>query len=279
MPEFEFADGLKSACRFCTSLSRLTYREASNRGVIPTEEEPTATVTFIKFDGKTYAITAKHVISQFDDLATSEGHEFGGYFCPVGPGTSILGPFITPPATLDYQKPDISICPIRSELPPYIGKEAFDITPEGNASWPVEYAMAVGYPTGSKVDVSTKNGTQLAMSCARAVAEGLSTSSKTSDQVQFFSELPYGTTVMSLSGMSGGPVFWSVEEAFGLLGFVKETMENTPNNGTNFPVSSPRVHFLSQRVDYDIFSRWLSYVDSEYPIAREKINARIREIK
>lgn len=274
--KFEFADGLKNAGRFCATLSRFKYRESLDRGVIPYRNEPTATVTFVKFEGKTYAITSRHVILQFDKLAASEGCDREGYFCPCEPGITILGPFVTPPESLDYQKPDISICPIDNDLPSLIGKEAFVFTPESNVlSWPVPYALAVGFPTASKADRLSEIGSRLAMQCVNAVAEGVG-SPGNADQIQFFSELPDGTTVPSLSGMSGGPVFWSVGEAFGLLGFVKETMNMTSSSGTNSPASPPQVHFLSQRVDYEILKCWLSYVDKKHPFAREKANASIR---
>ena len=71
--QFIFADELRNACLYCALIGRLKYREELLRGVLPTEMEPTATVTFIRIDGNTYAVTAAHVISIFEELRASDG--------------------------------------------------------------------------------------------------------------------------------------------------------------------------------------------------------------
>ena len=73
------------------------------------------------------------------------------------------------------------------------------------------------------------------------VAEGVG-SVDNNDQVQFFSEIEEADS--SLSGMSGGPVFWSTETTFGLLGFIKEAM-GPPADGEDSISKAARSSTLS----------------------------------
>jgi hypothetical protein len=53
-----------------------------------------------------------------------------------------------------------------------------------------------------------------------------------------------------LSGMSGGPVFWSDGTACGLLGFVKEALDVKPAPGVETLPAGPKVDFICQRSSY-----------------------------
>ena len=86
-----------------------------------------------------------------------------------------------------------------------------------------------------------------------------------SDQVQFFSELSEMPTVGSLSGMSGGPVFWSDGARHGLLGFVKEGLDISVSECGD----KPKVQFICQRVDYAIMERWTNYIDRNWQSERD----------
>jgi hypothetical protein len=168
-------------------------------------------------------------------------------------------------------------CPVHQQLPARIGKTAFEIRPQDDATWPVTHALAIGFPTVEKHDVEDKlGGTRLALPCVHAVAEGLK-SPGTSDQVQFNSELSEKPSVVSLSGMSGGPVFWSDGTNHGLIGFVKEALDVTPKDSEETFYTEPRVNFICQRVDHAIIERWLQYVDENWQKERDKINNSLRQ--
>jgi hypothetical protein len=159
---------------------------------------------------------------------------------------------------------------------PIYQKVAFEICVKGNAKWPVPFAIAVGFPTSSKNEVQDDIGaTRLGLPCVHAVAQGLN-SPGTSDQVQFFSELAERPNISSLSGMSGGPVFWSDEHHYGLIGFVKEALDVTPAEGEDSIFKEPKVNFICQRVDFEIFQKWAEYVDHNWQDERDKINAAIK---
>jgi hypothetical protein len=207
--QYPMSDELMKAGQHAATIARFKY-QGLERGLVPDAKSETATVTFIKYADRTYAVTARHVIQTFESLVKKDGFQFEGYSCVQYPGVAIAGPFLMPPAQYPYRDPDIAICPVNEQLPAKIGKTAFEVRREGDAKWPVTHALAVGFPTVEKHDVEDELGrTKLALPCVHAVAEGLD-SSGTSDQVQFHSELSEKPSVVSLSGMSGGPVFFGV---------------------------------------------------------------------
>lgn len=269
-------DDLENAGQHTATIARLKY-QGLERGLLPEAENDTATVTFIKCDGRTYAVTASHVIQAFDNCAKNDGRPFEGYFCPQDPGVVILGPFLTPPANYPDQEPDIAICPVCGELPDRIGKTPFEILSQDDAQWPVTHALAVGFPTVEKREIDDEAGrNRLALSCVYAVAEGLNSTGR-SDQVQFHSELSTKPSVVSLSGMSGGPVFWSDGTNRGLIGFVKEALDVTTKEGEQSLHTEPKINFICQRVDYAIIKNWLQYIDANWQKERDKINNELRQ--
>ena len=193
------------------------------------------------------------------------------------PGIALPRPFLTPPANYPSPTPDIAICPLAEHLPARIQKIAFEIRPEDDARWPVSHAVAVGFPTAAKYDTQDRLGvTRLALLCVHAVAEGIG-SNGSSDQVQFDSEISERPGVVSLSGMSGGPVFWSDGARHGLVGFVKQALDVTPKAGEEALCAGPRVNFICQRADYMLLASWTQYVDANWRKERDKINALIEQ--
>jgi hypothetical protein len=263
---YPVSDTVMKACRHGATIARLKFN-GLERGLIPDAASESATVSFIKVKGKTYALTAHHVIEVLDRLAMLDGSRFEGYACVQAPGVAIGGPFLRPPADYPYSPPDIAICPVHERLPAQINKTPFEVYPEDDATWPVTHAVAVGFPTLAKRDTQDEQGRiRLALPCVHALAEGLD-SSDSSDQVQFHSEIEEKPGIVSLSGMSGGPVFWSDGTRSGLIGFVKEALDITSKEGESL-CSPPRVNFICQRVDFATMERWAQYVDANWAEAR-----------
>ncbi len=276
--KYPVADDVMKACRHAATIARLKF-QGMKRGLIPLAASETATVTFIKINVKTYAVTAQHVIEAFSKLAHKDGLLFEGYSCVQAPGVAINGPFLTPPADYPHKQPDIAICPVHENLPGRINKTPFDIRPEDDAKWPVSHAIAFGFPTAEKRDVQDKVGAiRLALPCVHALAEGLN-SPGTSDQVQFHSELAEKPGIVSLSGMSGGPVFWSDGTNLGLIGFVKQALDITPKDGEDTFYTEPKVNFICLRADFTIMQRWTQFVDANWQNERDKINAAIENAR
>ncbi|MCB8821920.1 hypothetical protein [Microvirga rosea] len=267
MTQFLAADELKDACKFCATFARGKVQEQFSRGMIPNANDDTATVTFIEIEGKTYAVTANHVIEGFRAQAAAEGLDPEGYFLPKGSGRYLHPPFVQPPAAIPYARPDIALRPIDPQAVANLDKMIFkveDITP----TFPVAYAVAAGFPTTAKSGASSAPGSQLSMAGFSAVAEGVS--SADGDQVQFYSEVASSRLAGDVSGMSGGPVFWSDGTNFGLLGFVKEAMaDQSAASGLS------SVHFICQRADYQTLADWANYTDRSFPQKRDALNARL----
>jgi hypothetical protein len=255
-PLFEFADEIQRACQYCATIGRANLQQFFERGFVPRHTDATATVTFIRLAEQTYAVTAGHVITTFDRQSAQEKAEIEPYSVPAGRGALIQPPFIRPPATLpNPEPPDLAITPISADIPGSVGKLAFDLRPHPQPKYPVAYAVAVGFPTIAKMKRHEADGTRIAMRCVHAIAHGLGAPVH-ADQITFFSEIERNPEVTSLSGMSGGPVFWSDANQFGLLGFVKEALDVLPTKGEDHIYAGPRVTFIIQHSPYEIISAW-----------------------
>jgi hypothetical protein len=274
MVEFAFADEVKTACRYCATFARANSRLVYERGLIPRPQDETATVSFVRFEGRTYAVTALHVIETFEGLAARDGLAPESYFLPVGKGIGIQPPFIPAPRNWPDRAPDAVLRQIDDALPAYIGKEAFDLRHGVKPIYPIPYAAAVGYPTAAKAHREEPIGTRLAMPCFQVVAEGVG-APESADQLQFFSEIEPKPEIGSLSGMSGGPVFWSDGETLGLLGFVKQALDIEPIPGEENIYTTPRVNFLVQHSTYETFGLWAEHALREWPKRRDELNRRV----
>ena len=98
-------DDVSYTCKFAATIARSKF-DVHGRDFLPSPSSATATVSFVEVDGSCYAVTARHVIQQFKDLATEEGKQYEAYLCLQNPGVAISGPFLTPPGTLTEPEPD-----------------------------------------------------------------------------------------------------------------------------------------------------------------------------
>ena len=71
---------------------------------------------------------------------------------------------------------------------------------------------------------------------------------------QSLSVLPVAPDIGHLSGMSGGPVFWSTPENFGLIGFI---YEGNRTSAAEDVISEPRIHFFVEVCGYQRFGEWV----------------------
>lgn len=271
MVNLPFADPLKTACRHCATIARARTAEMFKRRLVPRQDDDTATVTFIKLEGRTYAVTAWHVIEIFCRQAVKDNVAPEAYVLPAAPGVILQPPLLRPPALYMMRQPDIGLRRVPDDLPGQIGKEAFEVRKTPAPTFPISHALAVGFPTASKRPHAESGGKRLELPCVWAVAEGVG--GPKADQVQFFSELEQAPEGEALSGMSGGPVFWSDDEAYGLLGFVKEAPAVAASGGGEALTNRPRVQIMCQRASYDDLLRWTAYAEAEWPGARAALNA------
>ena len=276
MAEFIFGEAVEVACRHYAVLGRAKLQAFFQRGLFPEATEDTATVTFIRFEGRTYAVTAQHVITTFAKQAENDAAGPESYFIASGKGAVLNPPIVSPPAMWPERAPDVALGKIDDDFPARVGKEAFVLWPEVVPTFPVPSAAAFGFPTKAKTTSEEAGRERLAVSCIRAVAEGLPAPAH-ADQLQFFSEIDANNKIGSLSGMSGGPVFWSDGNQLGLLGFVKEALDIETPAGEETIHSGPRVNFICQHASYDTFGRWAEYAEREAPKEREALGKVINQ--
>lgn len=247
MPDRFFSDTAKHCVAIFICNSRIGVEANSN--------DSNATLTFIDFKGKVYGITCKHVVEICKDRDVSEGNIC---FCTLTKGKYfILNEFICPPSEVFlYPAPDIAIRQMHPDFPQAIGK--IPIKLEQNnlpALNTIRHAVAVGYPTKDKRRVDVQNGYCIEMSCVHALAE-TSSISKSNGQLSLHSELKEPVQVKDFSGMSGGPVFWSTETEYGLLGITYEALP--PNPPKKSLGGSPRIAIKAELVTLERFKGWLN---------------------
>lgn len=272
-----------------TTIALFRERHESDRGGVPKPTDPTGTVTFIRYRDKTYAVTARHVIEALDKLAAKEGiNPF--YLCPVAPGITIHGPFFYPTKFFGESEPDIAICPIHNALPAYIGKSAYQISEADDPKWEeLTHGIAHGYPTALKYDHSRNGRTLLSLPGATAVAASLRSNAQYLPFASFQSELDTPLTISSLSGMSGGPVFWCKKEIYGLLGFVIENLgiasggdeeavlgSDMQQNEGELISDAQMVNFTIQQAWHERLVEWLIETDHKHPRERIKRHERLQ---
>jgi len=268
---YEIADELDKATRFCATLARAKTAEFMNRGFVPRHSDLTATVSFVGLGDRTYAVTAYHVVSAFKELALEDGIDGENYFIPTKPGRILHAPFVRPVPRLPFRDPDVAMMPIPRDLPALIGKEIYQLRDEGMPR-SIRVALAAGFPTAAKRPTGNDPYAAIELPGVSLLAEGVE-SDVDSDQMQFYSEVRdnFGNRLTydgDISGMSGGPVFWSDRERHGLLGFVKQSMAD----GSQSDGRRERVSLICQRTSYETFALWADYVDREYPRRRQQLN-------
>lgn len=260
---FESHPDLESACKYAATLA--AYPCDLSRGFVPAEDEPTGTVTFLEIEGKTYALTAKHVVDVLNDRCMKLGIPEGSFFAPKDPGLQIQGPFLVPPRNAAARSdPDVALRPVDSRLPGHIGKGAFVVSQSNCAPQGFLHGRAVGFPSMLKKDTEDNGSMYSAMQCVHAIAKRVHQSA---DQTIFRSEIPKPYDIASLSGMSGGPVFWSDEHNFGIAGIIIESIDPAP--GSFF--DAPMVHFIAHSLDYETLVSWAQFADANWKIEREKL--------
>lgn len=245
-----------NACKHCAPLFIIRQHVE----MAPTVDDPSATLTFIKFKGRTYGITCKHVVTILRDQLKKSGSAFSHtFFIALKRHHVVQDRFVIPPGDWVISEPDIAIRELNPDFPAYVGKVALDI--DANPVPPlseVSFAVAVGFPDRLKTPIPAPLGYQLAMPCVHAVAEN---HSKSGPSFTLFSELQATPNIRDLSGMSGGPIYWSDEAAYGLLGI---TYESSPPEGSIS--GSASVHIKGHVADRETIEEWVSHVPQPYAL-------------
>lgn len=243
-----------NACKHCASLFIIKQHVL----IAPTEDDKSATITFIRFKGRTFGITCKHVVQLLRGRIAESKNEFSHtFFIALKKHHVVHDRFIIPPSDWVTPEPDIAICELDSEFPLHVGKSALDIEkcvvpPLKN----IKFAIAVGFPDRLKEQIPEGLGYRLSMPCVHAVAENQSTEGPS---FSLYSELESTPAIRDLSGFSGGPIYWSDETNYGLLGITYESPSLDSLAGPN------AIHIRGHLVDHETLERWVAHVPRLFP--------------
>jgi len=245
---FPVCDPLRErGCKHCIALFVL---ENSGRAQ-PTLEHDNATLTFVELNGRIYGVTCQHVI----DIVQGRNRAAGGHafdlFTVVEKLVFIgIERFLQPGDLSGGRAPDIAIRQLHPDYPAAVGKIPISLSQPPESS-KIEHLIAVGYPTAIKQPADDVG--RVAIPCIHALAEQVAHSERT---VRMFSILAENPGIDSFSGMSGGPVYWSTPELYGLAGI---TYEAAPPNEMGV-VPDSRISIVAETVSLDRFSHWVSQV-------------------
>lgn len=229
-----------------------------------------ATVTYVKYQRRFYAVTCKHVIESLKEvntkngakpqLATAHGRSFN-FYKRLDPVTrEFLPSFVTP--ALDEEL-DIAIHSFGEVLPTFVsekGKLPIDLDKFLDVRWgEVKLCAAAGFGTEHKYQSSDKVAAPMHV----VVAELSNSIRDDTEKIILSSALDkaHGTY---FSGMSGGPLF--AEDESGPPIFAGIVFEGTPGSSKAWDerdrdqvfVNENDILIKAHRVTPAIFDRWIS---------------------
>ncbi len=191
------------------------------------------TLTFISHDNNIYGLTCKHVVEELnnaDNAARASWKEnynfeppekFFGFFFPKGSTQIHINSefYFADGDSFTNQFPDVAIAKISSQKFSQIGRQALPVgdLPNDLLNSKEFSCIAQGYPELSR---NIKNQNMLSVSAATALAPCIQMSNGDFTMQAELSSPP-NMNNGNLSGMSGGPVLWSADDRWGLLGIVK----------------------------------------------------------
>lgn len=209
MVDYPIAEKLhKNAAIHCVALA-VTPNVITGSGW-PQLAQPNAalrngTLTFVKSGGRTYGITCQHVIQHYRDVLAASGNPGSHTMRTMLNGFYVvMDCFVFPHAQFGNSVPDIAI----REISPAM-KEA----PED-----MRHAYAVGFPEKLKYHrYDNQPGYRVSLPQVEILAE---LQARPHWRFTMFSELQKPAPDINYSGMSGGPIFWSTENEYGILGII-----------------------------------------------------------
>lgn len=209
------------------------------------------TLTFVSYKDRIYGITCRHVtealdgknakklqehISMYGDSASFVTEAQMHFFFPNGNDQIHINArfHIAPGDAYTGSYPDVAIARISPEKLVHIGREAipFDREVPHPSQWSAgACGIATGYPEQNRRPVPSDNSIgQMGISTVVAISPFECVSDT---QLTMFYELSGEPEADNLSGMSGGPILWSEETGWGLVGIVKKGRDMKQDSARN----------------------------------------------
>lgn len=205
----------------CAALVITENFEAGSKYILPAQpkaELRNGTITFVQSQGRFYGITCFHVVEHFRKMEKKGGAGSHSMRTMLNGFYVVIDRFIQPPAQYPDASPDIAIREVKPGFISHLGKQAIDIDVMKDVPDGIRHAYAVGFPEALKTAFNDKIGYRVSMPQAQILAELQATPTR---RFSMFSEIEPVHDI-DYSGMSGGPIFWSTEEEYGLVGIIYE---------------------------------------------------------
>lgn len=204
------------------------------------------TLTFVKSNGRTYAITCQHVVDHYRKVVEASGEDKSHSMRTMINGFHVvLDRFIQPSADVGAP-PDIAIREINADHVAHIGKVPIDLDAAADVPDTINHAYAVGFPEQLKHHKSDgPHGYRVSMPNVTIIAER---NGRPDRRFALFSELLTPLQDIDYSGMSGGPIFWTTADAYGLLGIIYEGGLGHDRKG---------IYVYGELATPDVVKRWI----------------------
>lgn len=229
----------------------------------PDEKSRNGTLTFVTTEGKTFGITCWHVIEHLRELIEESGKGNSHSLYTMTPRPYIvIDRFIRPTSNSEFHQLDIAIRQVRADFVKALGKESIDLDNQAMIE-NIEFGYAVGFPEELKYikDNSNPNKTLISLPTVSILAE---IERQPDSKFMLFSEFDEPQGYDTYSGMSGGPIFWSTEDTYGIFGITYEA------NPTNFAGEKMGIMLAGELATPETIKHWISQIDE---IFEDKINA------
>jgi hypothetical protein len=216
----------------------------------PSEDIENGTITFVEYNGKTYGITCWHIIEIFRNKEKEHGKHSHTMRTMVNGFYNVMDRFIRPPAEFGQPQPDIAIREISSEYIKQIGKVPICLDSIPVVPNELNHAIAVGFPTNLKYRKQENTAFhRISMPHVSIVAELVN--GRPTQRFNIFSELEEKPDVTDFSGTSGGPIYWSTEKEYGILGIIYESAAGSDLFGEKV------IQVSGEIATQDIIKKWI----------------------
>ena len=238
-------------------------------------------LTFIKYDNTEYGITCGHVVDALESFNRKNDIEMSK-FCelPLPPIAKyhffvsinnhqhhVNANFHIVPTEFGMPQLDIAIAKLPPKFVTLIGRKCIKIH-----DWPDESIMkdssltgiACGYPEMNRTSRETdKDGINLlGKGFVSLVAKF---ESLTKDRIRLIHLVDETSGVNVLSGMSGGPLFWSTNNDWGLAGIIKVGGDLKPNiqSDNENEVFEPTINVVAEPITKEKIEDWIKQMPNE----------------
>lgn len=202
----------------------------------------------MRSEGRTFGFTCHHVVKHYRDVVAASGTRGSYSMRTMLNGFYVVADkFVQPLGSYGEPEIDAAIREVRPDFVVHLGKEALDLDGMPEPPESMRHALAVGFPEKLKYHkFDDKPGYRVSMPQLEVLAE---LPGRPERRFLMFSELQKPAHDIEYSGMSGGPIFWSTEDAYGIVGIV---YEGGPSEDLN------QIYVYGELATPDVLRGWIA---------------------